>query len=378
MRIAFISSYPPIECGIATYCQYLSQAVKALGNEVYIICHQGGQGEGVFPTFDYNDSALHFKAYEMTIRFTPDIVHIQHEYGLYGPYQGINIIPLIQLFNLNRTPIVTTLHSIYQKWKLEQKIIIDNIIRFSNKVIVHEPFQLESIKANLASFDDKKLNIIPHGARIVNRIKGAKKSLGLNPSDKVILLIGYSRPSKNLDLIIDLFPSILEKIPQARLVVAGKMRQNEYQKYQKYFFNKINQSPCVNRITVLKGQFPQAVFDKILSAADVVPLPYKVTAQSGIMAHCLAFGVPLVCSNNPSMRRIINESGAGFIAKNEKEFIDHIVNILSNPEISNSIRKKALKYVKGKISWEKIAKKTVKIYYEVMKLPHGKAKYIWI
>ena len=376
MRIVFVSSYPPLECGIATYCQYLSRTIKALGNEVYIICHKGGQGEGVFPSFDYNDPALHFKAYEMIIRFTPDVVHIQHEYGLYGPYWGINIVPLIQLLSLNRIPIVTTLHSVYQKWRPEQKVIVDNIIRSSNKVIVHEPYQLESIKANISSFDAKKLSIIPHGARIVRKIEGAKKMLGLAPSDKVILLVGYSRPSKNLDLIIDLFPYILEKVPEARLVVAGKIRQNEYRKYQKYFLNKINRSSCVNRITILKGQFPQSIFDKILSAADVIPLPYKITAQSGIMAHCLAFGVPLVCSDNPSMRRIIEESGAGFIAKNKKEFIDYIVKILSNSKTRNSMRKKALKYVQEKISWEKIAKKTIEIYNEVIKVPRGKAKYI--
>ncbi|MCP2519622.1 glycosyltransferase [Candidatus Aminicenantes bacterium AC-708-M15] len=376
MRIVFISSYPPVECGIATYCEYLSKAVKAMGNEVYIICHKGGQGEGVFPAFDYNDSSLHFKAYKMTTRFTPDIVHIQHEYGLYGPYWGINIVPLIQLLSLNRIPVVTTLHSVYKKWRPEQKVIVDNIIRSSNKVIVHEPYQLESIKANISSFDDKKFSIIPHGARIVKRIKGAKKMLGLAPSDKVILLIGYSRPSKNLDLIIDLFPYILEKVPKARLVVAGKIRQNEYGKYQKYFLNKINRSPCVKRIIILKGQFPQSIFDKILSSADVIPLPYKITAQSGIMAHCLAFGVPLVCSDNPSMRRIIEESGAGFIAKNEKEFVDYIVQILSDSEIRNSMRRKALKYVQEKISWKKIANKTVEIYNELIKTPRGKAKYI--
>ena len=96
------------------------------------------------------------------------------------------------------------------------------------------------------------------------------------------------------------------------------------------------------------------------------------------MAHCLAFGVPLVCSDNPSMQRIIEESGAGFIAKNKKEFIDYIVKILSDSKTRNSMRKKALKYVQEKISWEKIARKTIEIYNEVIKVPRGKAKYIRI
>ena len=40
--------------------------------------------------------------------------------------------------------------------------------------------------------------------------------------------------------------------------------------------------------------FEKDVFDTIVSAADVVVLPYKITSQSGILAHCLAFGKPLI------------------------------------------------------------------------------------
>ncbi|HID24544.1 MAG TPA: glycosyl transferase, partial [Planctomycetaceae bacterium] len=55
MRIGFISSYPPIECGIATYTQYLTDAMRDLKLEVYVVAHQGAAGKNVLPTFDYED-----------------------------------------------------------------------------------------------------------------------------------------------------------------------------------------------------------------------------------------------------------------------------------------------------------------------------------
>lgn len=84
MRIGFISTYPPIECGIATYTQYLTDALRKQKMDIYVVSHCGGKGRGVFPAFDYEDGDLAEKAFSMMTRLTPDIVHIQHEFGLTG------------------------------------------------------------------------------------------------------------------------------------------------------------------------------------------------------------------------------------------------------------------------------------------------------
>ena len=39
MRVGFISAYPPIECGIATYTQYLTEALREKHTDVYVVSH---------------------------------------------------------------------------------------------------------------------------------------------------------------------------------------------------------------------------------------------------------------------------------------------------------------------------------------------------
>ena len=53
MRIGFISTYLPIECGIATYTKYLTDALRSREMDIYVVYHLGGSGENVFTAFDY-------------------------------------------------------------------------------------------------------------------------------------------------------------------------------------------------------------------------------------------------------------------------------------------------------------------------------------
>lgn len=49
MRIGFISTYPPIECGIATYSKFLTDALRDLRQDVYVVSHFGGVARRYFP-----------------------------------------------------------------------------------------------------------------------------------------------------------------------------------------------------------------------------------------------------------------------------------------------------------------------------------------
>nr|HID58553.1 glycosyltransferase [Desulfobacterales bacterium] len=378
MRVGFISTFPPIECGIATYTQYLTEALRKKYADVYIVSHKGGAGPQVFPCFDYEDGDLADKAFSMMMRFTPDVVHIQHEFGLFGKNFGVSVIPLIMNFRLTGIPVVTTLHTVYREIPESHGIILHSILLNSNRVIVHEEYQLRTLQEGFGIDLTRKVRVVPHGARELEPVPEAKVRLGLPPDKKMILLIGYFRPSKNFELIVDLFPDILERLPGAILVIAGKTRGKEFIEYRNLLYKRIESSSVRDHIYLIRGQLSQNIFDTIISSADVVVLPYKTTSQSGILAHCLAFGKPVVTSGTEGMKGIMERSGAGLVCMDDSDFVENIVKILSDPGLAQRLCENAETYVKNRISWNIVADKHLKIYSEIMDIPRLKFHVICI
>jgi len=378
MRVGFISTYPPTECGIATYTQYLTDALRKKRTDVYIVSHIGGAGPQVFPAFDYEDPDLAEKAFSTMIRFTPDIVHVQHEFGLYGKDYGVNVVPLLLKFRLVGIPVVTTIHTVYSRPNENHRIILQSVLLNSNLAIVHEEYQYQTLLKTIPFDIREKIRVVPHGAREVDPVPHAKEILGLPEGKKVILLIGYFRPSKNFELVVEIFPQILSRYPDAVLVVAGKIRGKEHIEYRNMLFQKIENSPVRDHIYLIRGQLPQQVFDTILSSADVVVLPYKLSSQSGILAHCLAFARPVVTSDSQAMRQVISRSGAGLIAASPEEFVAKIVQILQDPATAERLSASARNYVQNKIGWSIVADRHLQIYSEIIEAPTLESRIIYV
>jgi len=374
MRIGFISSYPPIECGIATYTQYLTDAMRDLKLEVYVVAHQGAAGKNVLPTFDYEDPDLAEKAFGTMVRLTPDVVHIQHEFGLFGKHAGVSVVPLIIQFRQVGVPVVTTLHTVYRDIPDDQREILLAITNHSDRLIVHEPYQLESLKRHFGDGVAEKTSVIPHGARLVEPVPSAKRQLELPTGAKVVLLIGYFRPSKNFELIVDIFPEILKRCPNAILLVAGKVRGKEHLDYRHMLLRRLAESPARDQIRLIRGQLPQETFDLLLSAADVVALPYKMTSQSGILAHCLAFGKPVVTSATPAMEQILSRCEAGLLCSDTSDYVGAIVRVLQDESLARRLSDNARQYVRNEISWPRIAERTLQLYHSIVDVPLEKIR----
>ncbi len=352
-----------MDCGIATYSNYLIEELRKLGNLVQIVSETDAKGKGVYPVYSKQDTDLTEKIFEVMVKVNPDIIHIQHEYGLFGLHHGVNVIPLIYKFRLSKIPVVTTLHTVYDYFSYQQKLVIEAIIRASDAIIVHEDYQKESIYKNIGFFDN--IFVIPHGVRRVSFIPDAKSKLGVE-NKKVILLIGYLRPSKNFDLMVKIFPKIKQKVPNSLLMISSDVRMNEYTDYLKSFTKLINNSPAKDSIMFLNEKSPQDLFDTTICSSDVAAMPYKVGAQSGIMAHLLAFGIPLVTSDLKAFEETFKKSRCGFASKTEEDYIRNIVDILTDNKLRNELSSAALRLVNEELSWEKVTKETVKVYQKIM------------
>ncbi|GAI94386.1 unnamed protein product, partial [marine sediment metagenome] len=250
MKIGIISSYLPIHCGIATYSSYLIEELRRLRNRVYIVCHKGGKGLDCYPAFNYDDSDLPHKALKVMMKFSPDLVHIQHEYALFGEQRGMNVIPLAHKFKLSQIPTVITLHTVPKKCDYEEQIIEKVLVEITDATIVHQQYQRELIIGRVGYQD--KIWVIPHGVREIKPVSKAKEKLGLEDK-KIVLLVGYLRRSKNFERVVRVFPKVTESVDDALLLVASGARRPEDIGYQDEFLEFVAKSVAKDKIKVLLG-----------------------------------------------------------------------------------------------------------------------------
>ncbi len=374
MRIAFVSTYPPIECGIGTYTQFLSDAMRFQKKEIHILSQQGAKGANVHAVYNPHSDSIAKDIFLTAARISPDVVHIEHEFGLFGDQRGVQVMELVLRLKMAGIPCITTLHTVNDKMDYDEKIIVENLVRESDKVIVHETYQKE-ILLNRFHLKDN-IYVVPHGIRHVEKVPNAKKCLGIEDK-KVILLAGYFRVTKNFDRIVKIFPKIVRQVPDACLLIAGKLRGIEYSGYQKEFFELINQSPVRDKMVVLRGQFPQHTFDTILSAADVMAFPYNVGAQSGVMAHSAAFHIPVVTSDLKSFVQWNLECKGGKTAKTDADFIRMLTKLLNDNKKREIFQDNIKAFIKPRL-WDSIAKKHFEIYESVIRVPYGEARFFYI
>jgi glycosyltransferase involved in cell wall biosynthesis len=334
----------------------------------------GAQGRGIFPIYQPESPTLAADIFSTSTRMTPDLIHVQHEYGLFGSQKGVAAIELILRYRLAGIPVVTTLHTVYEKLAQDEQIIVKHIIEDSDAVVVHEQFQQETLERYFGPND--KVHVIEHGIREVEPVPDAKAKLELD-GKKVIMLCGYFRPTKGFHRVLDFFPEICRQNPDAVLVVAGKVRGIEAQNYQRELFTQLNQSPLVDRIVFLRGQFPQHTFDTILSAADCVVLPYEKGSQSGMLAQCFALRRPVVVSDLPAFRLLIDRSGGGLVCETDEEYVSAILNVLNDDQVRSRLQDNIARYVRDKAGWSRIAREHIKVYHQVVMVPYGKGRYVY-
>jgi 1,2-diacylglycerol 3-alpha-glucosyltransferase len=368
MKIGIISSYLPIPCGIATYSSYLIEELRRLRNKVYIVCHKGGKGLDCYPAFNYNDPDLPHKAFKAMMKLSPDLVHIQHEYGLFGEQRGMNVIPLAYKFKLSHIPTVITLHTVLEKRDYEEQIIEKALVEIADAIIVHEQYQRELIIERVGH--QYKIWVVPHGVRKIKPVSKAKEKLNLEDK-KIVLLLGYIRRSKNFERVVRIFAKVAESVDDALLLIASEARRPEDISYRDEFFEFVANSAAKDKIKVLPEPFSQEKFDLILSSADVAVLPYLRGAQSGIMAHCFAFAKPVVVTSDvPAMADLIQKARSGLVARTNSELAETIVTILTEKNLAKEFSDNARSYVEKHLSWQIIASRHMDIYNKILKNRH--------
>lgn len=140
MKLAYIGTYPPRECGIGTFTN----------NMVGSMVNHDGAHEGIVvamddleQTYDYPEEVKltirqehqrdYVKAAKFINRSGADICVLEHEFGIFGGLHGVYILPLLHRLEI---PLIVTLHTVLKSPSYNEKIILQEICKMANTVTV--------------------------------------------------------------------------------------------------------------------------------------------------------------------------------------------------------------------------------------------------
>jgi glycosyltransferase involved in cell wall biosynthesis len=188
-----------------------------------------------------------------------------------------------------------------------------------------------------------------------------RDEFGFNQKEKVILIFGAIRPYKGIDTALRAFSEVVKQIPEARLLIAGKL----WERWDRYedIISDLNLSDYIKKY--LK-YIPSNKVEKFFVASDLVLLPYHhFDSQSGVGATALAFHKPMIVTETGGLSDLVSDRLYIVPPKDPEALAEKIIFCLK--DVSRLARMSEEGHqIAEDISWHVIALKTLSVYKNVI------------
>jgi glycosyltransferase involved in cell wall biosynthesis len=177
------------------------------------------------------------------------------------------------------------------------------------RFITHSPDQKEQLQA---VFPQAPICCTPHPTYAAFdtgkwQKKTARRELGFEAQDNLLLFFGFVRPYKGLRYLLEAMPMVLERIPVHLLVVG------EFWKGKSETEEQIAQLGLADRVTLVDRYVPNEEVALFFRAADLVVLPYESATGSGVLQIALGLGCPAVVTDMGGLREIVVHGETGLV-----------------------------------------------------------------
>ena len=190
----------PRQCGIATFTADLATALSNSDPELTIDCiAMSDRHDYVYPDrvcFEIadGDHSAYGPAADYINRYGYDLLSVQHEYGIFGGESGSYLMHLVREAKM---PIVTTLHTVLQEPSESQKVVLDELLQLSERVIVMSE-KAVGFLTDVHKVEPEKIDLIPHGIPEIHDETGKEFRAKLGIDGPMILTFGLLSPDKGI------------------------------------------------------------------------------------------------------------------------------------------------------------------------------------
>jgi len=314
---ALLSTYPPTQCGLASFSAALFAHLRGPGDHVSIVrvvdqpVPEGSvrwAAAEVVHDLVNGSSRSAAAAVELINRF--DVAIVQHEYGIYGGPDGQDLVPMLYAL---RVPVIAVLHTVLARPTTRQRTILENVIDAASAVVTMTQ-TARSRLLDIYGTSPAKVFVIPHGSAD-NRIAAAARQANHPP---IALTWGLLGPGKGIEHAIDAIALLRDRGLRVGYTVAGqthpRVLARDGEAYRRSLRARVNAHGAADLVRFDARFLPAGALGDLIGAADVVVLPYDSLEQvtSGVLIEAVTAGKPVISTAFPHATEMLS-GGAGLL-----------------------------------------------------------------
>jgi len=376
LKILFIGTYVPRECGIATFTSDLFNAISK--KEGVDLCEVMALND-IDEDYDYPEEVVfeirrnkledYYSAADFINRSDYDVVCLQHEFGLYWGDAGDYIFALLSSID---KPIITTLHTVIREPEPSYRRVTEKLMQYSDKIIIMSDTSGQILQDTYNKHDGK-IELVYHGIPDCpfTDSKEHKELLGLEGSP-LVLTFGLLNPNKGVETTLDALPEVVKRRPELKYLVLGathpEIKRNFGEAYREYLIDKVHELG-LERNVIFHDKFveKQELYEYIL-ASDIYVSPYHSKEQvvSGALSYAIGLGKAIISTPYWYAQDMIKEDRGILVDFEDSEGISKaLLDLIENPQQCNKMRRNAYDFGRQMI-WKNVARDYIRIFREAL------------
>lgn len=348
-EILMISTFPPRQCGIATYSQDLVRALKNKFRNSFKITVAALENES--EQHQYKESVQHilrtdvsssYQKLSQTCNQSPaiELILLQHEFGLFKN----NEIDLLDFLKSLDKPIIIVLHTVLPNPDFQ---ILDFMCKMNSAasgfiVMTNTSAGLLEKTYNINS---DKITVIAHGTHLVRyEDKNMLKQKYAVSGNKILSTFGLLSSGKSIETTLYALPEIIKKEPKTLFLIIGKTHpsvvKNEGEKYREFLIEKITSLQLENHVKFINTYLPLEILLEYLQLTDIYLFTSNDPNQavSGTFSYAMNCGCPVISTPIPHAEEVIQDA-TGIIIDfgNPDRLSTEVIRLLKNSDVRENM-----------------------------------------
>lgn len=374
LTIGFLSTYPPRECGIATFTQDLVQALKRSRRfkiEVAAVSDRPyDYGEDVAFQLPQQDRESYEEAARRINRSGVQLLVVEHEYGIYGGECGEY---LLELFGRIEKPVVSTFHTVLPEPDQKQKAILRTLCEKSAAVVTMAS-NSAAVLRGVYGADPDKIRVIPHGVPEFDLPprEQLKREAHLE-GRTVVSTFGLISPGKGLEYGIEAIAEATRKHPDIFYLILGRthpvVKREFGEAYRRSLEKLVADRGLQKNVGFVDRYLTKEELARYLKLSDIYMTPYlgRDQAVSGTLAYAVGYGRAVVSTPYLYAQEVLAD-GRGMLAefRDAGSLAGCIGYLAEHPEEKARMEQKAARYGKA-MTWPRVAEQYGETFFSVLR-----------